>query len=138
MRRDKIVLKGMVFYGFHGLNDAEQELGQRFVVDMELYVDTKAAGLSDDRDDAVDYTPIYRMVKEIMEGPSIRLLEAVAETVSRQVLEGFDRVDAVAVSVKKPEVAMKGSILEYAGVEIYRERQEEPGRQDAPPPSPST
>ena len=138
MRRDKIVLKGMVFYGFHGLNDAEQELGQRFVVDIELHVDTKAAGLSDDLNDAVDYTPIYRTVKEIMEGPSIRLLEAVAETVARQVLEGFDRVDAVAVSVKKPEVAMKGSILEYAGVEIYRERQEEPGRQDAPPPPPRT
>ena len=122
MSNDKILLKGMIFYGFHGNNAAEQELGQRFVVDMEIYRDLHAAGLSDDPEDTVNYSRIYRRVKEIVEGPSRKLLENVAEIIAQRVLEDFD-VDAVRVNVKKPEVPMKGSILEYAGVEIYRERQ---------------
>lgn len=124
MPSDKILLKGMIFYGFHGNSAEEQELGQRFVVDMEIYRDLQAAGLSDDPEDTVNYSRIYRLVKEIVEGPSRKMLENLAETTARRVLEDFD-VDAVRVNVKKPEVPMKGSILEYAGVEIYREREAE-------------
>ena len=124
-KRDKMLLEGMVFYGFHGMSPAEQELGQRFVVDLEIYLDLRKAGLSDDPDDIVNYTPIYHTVKEVMEGPSIRVLESVVETIAQRVLDSFD-VDAVRVRVKKPEVAMKGSILDYSGMEIYRERQETP------------
>ena len=36
MNGDRIILDGMVFYGYHGVNQAERELGQRFVVDVEL------------------------------------------------------------------------------------------------------
>jgi dihydroneopterin aldolase len=122
MPGDKILLKGMIFYGFHGKSAEEQELGQRFVVDMEIHRNLRAAGMSDDPEDTVNYSLIYRMVKEIVEGRSRNLLENVAEAIAGGVLEQFD-VDAVRVAVKKPEVPMKGSILDYAGVEIYRERE---------------
>ena len=122
MRRDKILLKGMTFYGFHGNSAAEQELGQRILVDVEIHRDLRAAGLSDDLGDTLNYSRIYRMVKEIVEGRSRKLLENVAEAIAGGVLEQFD-ADAVMVSVKKPGVPMKGSILDHAGVEIYRERE---------------
>ena len=122
MPRDKILLKGMTFYGFHGNSPAEQELGQRILVDVEIHRDLRAAGLSDDLEDTVNYSRIYQMVKEIVEGRSRKLLENVAEAIAGGVLEQFD-VDAVRVNVKKPGVPMKGSILDHAGVEIYRERE---------------
>ena len=118
---DKIQLAGMVFYGFHGVSPAEQELGQRFVVDLEVQRDLRAAGLSDDPEDTVNYSRMFRLVKEIVEGPGRRLLESLAETIAQGILESFD-VDSVRVSVKKPEVPMKGSILSHASVEIFRER----------------
>jgi dihydroneopterin aldolase len=118
---DKIILNGMVFYGFHGMSAAEQELGQRFVVDLEVYLDLSAAGTSDSLDDTVSYTLLYKKVKEIMEGPSRKLLENAAETIARQVLDDSD-IDAVRVTIKKPEVPMKGSVLAYAAVEIFRDR----------------
>ena len=118
---DKIQLEGMVFYGFHGVSPAEQELGQRFVVDLEVQRDLRAAGLSDDPEDTVNYSRMFRLVKEIVEGPGRRLLESLAETIAQGILESFD-VDSVRVSVKKPEVPMKGSILSHASVEIFRER----------------
>ena len=111
----------MVFYGFHGVNPAEQELGQRFVVDLEVQRDLRPAGLSDDPGDTLSYVHLYRLVKEVAEGPSRRLLESLAETISQRVLDEFD-VDAVKVRVRKPEAPIKGSILAYAGVEVYRRR----------------
>ena len=118
---DKIQLEGMVFYGYHGVGLAEQELGQRFVVDIEMERDLRAAGLSDDPADTVNYSHVFKLVREIMEGPSRKLLENLAETIAQRVLEGFD-VDTIRVKVKKPEVPMKGSILSHASVEILRQR----------------
>ena len=121
MRTGKIQLEGMVFYGYHGVSPAEQELGQRFVVDLEVRRDLSAAGLSDDPQDTVNYSLMYRVVKEVMEGPSRRLLENLAETIVQRILDGFD-VDSVRVKVRKPEVPVKGSILAHASVEVLRER----------------
>lgn len=116
---DKIQLEGMVFYGYHGVAQEEQALGQRFVVDVEVERDLRAAGLSDCLEDTVNYSLIYQAVKQVVEGQSRKLLESVAEAIARRVLEGFD-VEAVRVKVKKPEVPIKGSVLAHASVEIYR------------------
>ena len=120
MTGDKIQLEGLVFYGFHGISPAEQELGQRFVVDLEVQRDLRPAGLSDDPADTINYSRMYRLVKDVMEGPSRKLLENLAESVAQGILENFE-VATVRVRVKKPEVPMKGSILSHASVEIFRE-----------------
>ena len=123
MAQDKIELRGMVFYGYHGVGAEEQALGQRFVVDVVMERDLRQAGLSDEPADTVNYSHVFKMVKEIVEGPSRKLLENVAETIAQKVLGNFD-LDAVRVIVKKPEVPMKGSILDYAAVDIRRERED--------------
>ena len=119
MSTDKIQLVGMMFYGHHGVDPMEQELGQRFIVDVDVHLSLQRAGLSDDVRDTINYARIYRLVKNVVEGPSRKLLENLAETIAQGLLTGYD-VDAVSVKVKKPEVPMKGSILDYASVEIFR------------------
>lgn len=121
MTPDKIQLEGMIFYGHHGASPAEQEVGQRFVVDLEAHRDLSTAGRSDELGDTVSYSEVFRLVKEVVEGPRRKLLENLAETIAERVLQGFD-VDAVRVRIKKPEVPMKGSILAHAAVEIFRSR----------------
>jgi dihydroneopterin aldolase len=118
---DKIVLEGMIFYGFHGASLAEQEVGQRFIVDLEVEHDLSPAGLSDDIAYTIHYTRLFTLTKEILEGPSRKLLENVAETLAQRILSEYP-ADAVRVRVKKPEVPIKGSVLAYAGVEIMRRR----------------
>ena len=122
MELDKIQLMGMVFYGYHGVAPAEQEIGQRFLVDLVVYRDLSQSGRSDDLHDTVSYSHLWRAVRQVIEGPPRKLLENVAEAVAKSILDGFD-VDAVRITVKKPEVPMKGSILNHAAVEIFRERQ---------------
>lgn len=121
MTSDWIKLEGMVFYGFHGKDPAERELGQRFQVDLEVRMDLREAGRSDNPDDTINYSQMYRIVKEILEGPSHKLLESLAETTAQRILDGFE-VESVRVRVKKPEVPMKGSFLSSASVEILRDR----------------
>ena len=121
MGQDRILLEGMVFYGFHGVNLAERETGQRFLVDLDVTRDLRPAGLSDDIEDTVSYAHLYRLVKEVVEGPPRNLLETLAETIAQRVLDEHD-VEAVRVRVKKPEAPIKGSVLAGAGVEVFREK----------------
>ncbi len=53
----------------------------------------------------------------------MNLLEALAENIAHTILETFP-AEGVHVRVKKPEVPIKDSILEYAAVEIFRSREE--------------
>lgn len=119
---DRIFLKGLAFYGHHGVSPHEKALGQRFIVDVTLECDARAAGKSDNLADAVDYVPAYEIVKEIVEGESKDLIESVVEEIASRILSELD-VSAVSVTIKKPEVPIQGSILSYAGLEIHRRRE---------------
>ena len=119
---DRIVLEGMQFYGFHGVNAEEKSLGQPYVVYLAVEMDLSVPGKSDRLEDTVSYTHLYRSVQKVIEGESRNLLEAAAETVARRILEEFP-VKAVQVRVKKPRPPIKGSFVENAVVEIYRVRE---------------
>tara|TARA_B100001123_G_scaffold145373_1_gene168777 strand:+ start:1025 stop:1408 length:384 start_codon:yes stop_codon:yes gene_type:complete len=120
-RDDRIVLEGMRFYGFHGVNPEERVLGQEYVVDLTVEMDLGPAGESDRLEDTVSYAHIYRAVKDVMEGEPKNLLEAAAQAVADRVLTEFS-VDSVGVRVKKPHPPIRGSVIENATVEIYRNR----------------
>jgi len=119
--KDKIKLREMIFYGFHGVSPQEKQTGQRFSIDLEVECDLSAAGLSDDPEDTVNYSKMFKVVKAIVEGPSRNLLEHVAESIAQAILKNFG-VESARVVVRKPEVPIKSSILSYAAVEIYRTR----------------
>jgi dihydroneopterin aldolase len=119
MPSDKIYLDGLLFYGFHGVSPEEKTRGQRFRVDLELSVDLRKAGESDDLNDTVDYGDVYRLVKSVIEGPKCNLIESLAEEISRRILSDYP-VDRIKVKVSKPEVSIKNSILSSAAVEIVR------------------
>lgn len=122
MAGDWIWLEGMVFYAYHGDDEAERRLGQRFVVDLGVALNLRPAGSSDDLSQTVNYAHLYRLCREVVEGPSVNLLETLAARIAAAVLE-VARVDSVRVRVRKPEVRIKGSILAEARVEIERRRE---------------
>ena len=119
---DRILLNGMVFYGSHGTLPAERELGQPFLVDVELRLDLRPAGLSDDLARTVDYGQVHRRVREIVEGPPVNLTETVAERIATAILEDHPPVEAVRVKVTKPHVRLEATVLAGSAVEILRHR----------------
>ena len=126
MSEDRILLEGMVFHGRHGTLPAERELGQPFVVDVELRLDLRAAGLADDLTRTVDYSEVHRRAKEIVEGPPVGLTETVAERIAAAVLEENPLVEAVRVKVGKPNVRLGDTVLAGSAVEITRRRDANP------------
>ena len=117
---DRIVLANMRFQGRHGYYDHELLNPQPFEVDVELFLNLQPAGVDDDLERSVDYGKVYDAVRQIVESTSFRLLEALAEAISHELLADFD-VAEVVVRLRKPEVRLGGP-LDYAGVEIRRSR----------------
>jgi dihydroneopterin aldolase len=118
---DRIVLAGMVFLARHGVNDREKVEEQRFEVDVELELDTRAAAARDDLTKTVDYRGVYELTRQVIEETTLELVESLAEAVAAKILAGNDMVEAVVVRVRKPDVDLGGPI-DSAGVEIRRLR----------------
>jgi dihydroneopterin aldolase len=117
---DRILLTNLRFEARHGVHEWEQEQTQPFEVDVELVKALQPAGLADDLAKTVDYSAVYAVVRQIVESTSYRLLEALAEAISHELLADFD-VEEVTVRIRKPAVQLGGP-LDYAGVEIRRRR----------------
>ena len=118
---DRIVLAGMAFQARHGVNDSEKTEPQRFEVDIELALDLRPAGVGDDLTRTVDYRRVYEVARRVVELTTFDLIETLAESIADEVLHTHEQVAQVVVRVRKPEVQLGGP-LEYAGVEIRRER----------------
>ncbi|WP_430883665.1 dihydroneopterin aldolase [Fusibacter sp. JL216-2] len=118
---DKILMKNMSFYGYHGVMAEEKVLGQKFFIDVVLEVNLKSAGVTDSVENTVSYADVFQVVKDHAEVKRYHLLEALAENIASNVLENFHLVKAVEVEVRKPEAPVHG-VFDHFGVHIRRER----------------
>ena len=117
--QDQIILKGMIFYGYHGVNPEERLVGQKFVVDVTVECSLLKPSSSDIVGDTVSYSDLFKTVKSIVEGPPHNLLESVAKNISDSIILGYD-IESISVTIKKPDVPINGANLDYAGVTLTR------------------
>ncbi|WP_434510836.1 dihydroneopterin aldolase [Desulfitobacterium sp. AusDCA] len=118
---DIIHLRRLTFFGHHGVMPEENVLGQKFIVDVDLYLNLRKPGLSDQVEDTINYAEVYEKIKAVVTGERYSLLERLAQRIADQILEGF-LCDSVRVEVHKPEAPIPG-IFEDVSVEIWREKQ---------------
>lgn len=119
MGRDKLLLRGLRLFGRHGVLKSERELGQKFVVDMEVQTDVSKAGETDDMKDTINYVAMYDIAKRVVQGAPKHLVESVASEIANDVLREIEGVDEVRVRVMKPHVALP-AVSDGIGVEICR------------------
>lgn len=117
---DRVVLRGLRGYGRHGVLESERRLGQSFLVDVAIELDTRQAARTDDVSDTVDYGVVASSVLAIVEGEPVALLERLAQQICDAVL-AHDRVQAVDVSVHKPSAPVPAPFDDIA-VTIRRTR----------------
>ena len=117
---DKIILKGIQFHGYHGVVEAERQLGQKYEIDLELMTDLSPAGRTDDIDNTIDYAQVVQRVIEIGTQGSFQLFEALAETIADAILDQF-QIEEVQITLKKLSPPIEPT-LTYAGVAIHRKR----------------
>ena len=117
---DRIHLRGVEAFGYHGVLADEKRDGQPFVVDVVMELDLATAGGSDALDDTVSYAEIAGEVVARITGPSFDLIERLAEVVADDVLR-HRLVDAATVTVHKPQAPVGHPFTDVA-VEVHRTR----------------
>ncbi len=104
-----ILLEEMEFYAYHGCFKEEQVIGNRFVVNLEIDVDTHEAELSDKLSDTVNYQAIYELVKAEMDVKS-HLLEHIGRRILDAICGQFSEVSRVKLKISKMNPPMGGKM----------------------------
>ena len=118
---DKIMIKDLKLYAYHGVNPEEKIEGQNFVLDIECGADLSKPCLSDDVNDTVSYAHVIKLVRKVFTAEKYDLLEKASQVVADAILENFDMIKKVKVRLMKPEAPVKAD-FGYVAVEIKRER----------------
>lgn len=116
---DKIYINNLEFIGFHGVFPEEKKLGQKFLVSLELIVDTREAGKTGDLTKSVHYGLVAQDVERVFLEKSIDLIETCAENIAEMVLKKYELVKEIKVTVKKPWAPLQMH-FENVAVEISR------------------
>lgn len=118
---DRIILKDLGFYGYHGLFEEEKKLGQRFFIDLECGVDLAAPGTTDAIGHTVSYADIYDVVKAGFEGKRTKLIEALAQNIVTALFENFSEIEWIIIRIRKPEAPI-AMVRGEAAIELHRAR----------------
>ena len=122
MNYDHITLRDLVFFGRHGANPEETELGQRFGLDLTVWVDLSTVAASDVLSDTVSYSALYKLVRAEMEGEPSQLLEHLAARLIRVVLSHDERILEAEAVVTKLSPPLKGSTTGSVSITLRRDR----------------
>lgn len=118
---DKISIKGLKFFAYHGVNPEEKENGQNFVIDLDYYVNIARACQMDTLDDTVSYAKVVKTIRRVFTAEKYDLIERAAQVIADAVLDEFDDIFKVEVTLKKPEAPISAE-FDYVAVSIMRER----------------
>ncbi len=112
------MISGLRELGVHGVLPEEQVRPQPFEVEIELLVDTAAAGRSDELGDTVDYAAVCEAVSRVVASEQFRLLERLAARIA-EVCKADPRVEGVVVEVRKLHPPVR-AMLDHVAVRIER------------------
>jgi 7,8-dihydroneopterin aldolase/epimerase/oxygenase len=118
---DTIFVRGLVVHARHGVMAHETEVGQRFVLDIEIGVDLSGPSDTDRLSDTVSYATVVEVASEAFVDRNYKLVERAAGVVADAVLNRFPRVDSVTITVHKPHAPI-AALFEDVGVTLTRKR----------------
>lgn len=118
---DKIAIEGLEVFANHGVFPEENKLGQKFVVSVTFYTDTRRAGETDDLSASIHYGEAAHAIEEFMRVHTFKLIETAAESVAAMLLDRYPGAYGVRVKLEKPWAPV-GLPLRTVSVEIERTR----------------
>ena len=98
---DKISIKGLKLFAYHGVNPEEKENGQNFVIDLDYYVNIARACQMDTLDDTVSYAKVVKTIRRVFTAEKYDLIERAAQVIADAVLDEFDDIFKVEVTLRK-------------------------------------
>lgn len=118
---DKITIKNLRLFAYHGVNPEEKENGQDFYLDIDYYVNITRACHNDCLDDTVSYAKVVKAVRRVFTAEKYDLIEKAAQVVADAIFDEFDQIFKVEITLKKPHAPVSAD-FDYMAVSIVRER----------------
>jgi FolB domain-containing protein len=115
---DQIFIKDLLIRGVIGVTESERSSPQDILINVTLFADTHAAGVSDDVEDSINYRTVAKKILAHTEKVSRYTVEALAADVADLCL-AEKGVISVRVRVEKPGAVR---FSKSVGVEIERTR----------------
>lgn len=119
-RADRIALTGVGSVGYHGVLESEKQTGQPFFVDVTMFTDFTRAAETDNVAHTVNYAEVAEVIREIITGESLDLIETLAERIAAAILSRFPLL-AVELTVHKPKAPIEVTFADVS-VTIFREK----------------
>ncbi|MBQ5446829.1 MAG: 2-amino-4-hydroxy-6-hydroxymethyldihydropteridine diphosphokinase [Lachnospiraceae bacterium] len=116
---DKIIIKDLCVFAKHGVFKEEKIMGQKFLVSVELEVNTRKAGVSDNIELSVNYADVCEVIEGFMKEYTFNLIEAAAENLALVLFANFEQLKGVKITIKKPWAPI-GMDVDYVAVSIER------------------
>lgn len=114
----EISLEGLEFYAYHGYYKEEQEIGNKFSLDIKI--DISNIPESDDLRNTIDYEDIYKIARGQME-KRFKLLETIGNNIISEIFLKYPAIQSAEVSVSKFNPPL-GGICHRAKVVVKREK----------------
>ncbi len=121
---DKILIRGLRVFAFHGVNPEEKEEGQLFVVDLTAWLDLHRACETDSLENTVSYAKIIKTVRRVLQAGKNDLLEFTAQQIIDAVFAEYPPVQQLTVVLKKPDAPIRAD-FDYVAVELSRGRKQD-------------
>lgn len=118
---DKIIIKDLRVYAYHGVHDFEKRKGQPFIVDVDINVDLLEACHTDNLQNTINYSQAVKLINRVMTEVNYDLIERAAQAIADSLLKEFDNAESVRVLLKKPKAPVEAD-FGYVAVEILRSR----------------
>lgn len=118
---DHVRVENLCIHGFHGVMEQEREIGQRFYVDIDVLIDTRAYTDDDEYAKAVCYGGLCETAQAVSDATKYNLIETFADRIARAVMLRHDMVPQVTVTIRKPSAPIAAA-LDTVSVSITRTR----------------
>ena len=118
-RYDEIQIRDLEIFANHGVFPEETRLGQKFLLSLTMYTDTRKAGTGDCLEDSIDYGAVSHFMTDYMKQHTWKLIEAAAEHLAEELLLRYPLLKGITLELKKPWAPV-GLPLDTVAVKITR------------------
>lgn len=116
---DEIHIENLEIFANHGVFPEETKLGQKFLVSLTMYTNTRKAGKTDVLEHSIHYGEVSAFMTAYMKEHTSKLIEAAAEQLAEALLLNYPLLEGVTLELKKPWAPV-GLPLETVSVKITR------------------
>lgn len=114
MALDRITLKSLKIHGKHGYYPEERQNGNHFEIDITASGNFRKSIKTDNLAETFDYQVAEKIVQDVLNGPSEKLIESLCAKIGDRLFENFSAIQALTISLRKmnPPIATPAAYAE--------------------------